>query len=131
MILSERWKGLLYLHASELANRFRATMKDDAKETMFRILYNLAATEVIVLDDYGAANIGPWAVDHFDTLLNRRYDMLSKTLITTNLTLDGFGRVSGRIHSRVQDKMVCHWVDMRGVPDYRVESTSNEPREAR
>lgn len=73
--------------------------------------------DLLILDDFGAQNDTPWAVEKLFQLLNHRYNKNLATIITTNnVTLEG---VDGRIKSRLKDSDLVTMVVMRDAKDYR------------
>ncbi|MDI3298359.1 MAG: ATP-binding protein [Bacillota bacterium] len=83
-----------------------------------------ASVDLLVLDDLGAeyvkrADTGPsWAEERLYALINRRYEDLRPTIVTTNLTLDELAeRIGERTTSRLVEMSVVLPVD---GPDHRV-----------
>ena len=96
-----RWEN-----AGELLDGLRVLLQKDARdgENAFQHLAQVAATELLVLDDLGRTKPTEWVVEQLHTLLNGRAIRHRRTLITTNETLESLGvRTSRYIAARVFD----------------------------
>lgn len=63
----------------------------------------LCRTRVLVLDDFGAEHFGPFGKAMLEELLMRRYGKRLRTIITTNLDLEGVrARLDVRLYDRVR-----------------------------
>jgi DNA replication protein DnaC len=70
----------------DLLLRIKATFdKDTRGERDSDVMNELAAADLLILDDLGAENTTEWSVERLFTLLNRRHGELLATIITTNL----------------------------------------------
>lgn len=75
--------------------------------------------EMLVLDDLGAEKQSEWALQTLYLIINKRYENLRPTIITSNMSLDELGDALGndRIPSRIY--AMCEQVDF-GNKDLRV-----------
>ena len=74
---------------------------------------------LLILDDFGVETLTPWVISQYEWLIDKRWDAMGATLLTTNLPESEIRTISLRIHSRLMDNETSVWGDMMGVPDYR------------
>lgn len=102
----------------DLLDNLRTTFDPRAEVLSFNDLFDQMKTaDLLVLDDYGAENTTPWAVEKLFQILNYRYNMALPTVITTN-NIDLVG-IDPRIKSRLNDQGLVNVVQMLEAQDYR------------
>jgi DNA replication protein DnaC len=106
-----------------LAN-IRATYDGDGTEKM--IMGNYRRAPLLIIDDVGTAHVKDnsrgWLEDIYWRILDRRSEINTPLLMTTNLSLYELGQwIGGRALSRLQGMMGDNgnFVDLFGVDDYR------------
>ena len=101
----------LFLPAYEAADKLRDL--DGCRDAMAR----WAGVRFLVLDDIGANRSTPHVTEQLLFLLQRRYDHVQKTVVTSNLDLDGIHNALGeRAASRLQQGLLVELTggDKRG-----------------
>lgn len=69
--------------------------------------------KVLVLDDLGAEKSTEWSMATLFTIINRRYENIAPTIITSNLSLDELSRhIGDRITSRIVG--MCRVIEFKG-----------------
>lgn len=114
---------VLFVTAPNLFRRIRATYQDGAMETEARILAELEAVKLLVLDDVGRERPSQHTQDVYYLVINGRYNADRALLVTSNLAMPGDG---GRLTelmgeaslSRLVEMVGPNWVYMEGK-DYR------------
>ncbi|MDF1565313.1 MAG: ATP-binding protein [Deltaproteobacteria bacterium] len=107
---------VLFAYVPDLIADFRAgiskgTVEDLAEEVM--------QVPVLVLDDIGAERATEWVQELIPRIINRRYEDLLPTIVTSNLMPDELSeRITARAASRLTE--MNEWIALGG-PDYRVE----------
>ena len=117
-LIAQGWQAR-YWSTVHLTTLMHSTQGPLATTTLDEIVQSNAAAELLVLDDWGVEIMSPWVVMQYEELLNKRWDALAPTVVTTNLPAPQIDLISHRIHSRMRDDEVSVWADMIGVPDYR------------
>jgi DNA replication protein DnaC len=76
-------------------------------------LYELAAVDRLVIDDYGSQRDTDWSDERLYTLVNRRWLEQLPTVVTTNLDAAGMEeRMGPRLFSRLRDNAVA--IELQG-----------------
>lgn len=115
-VIKKGYSGLYY-NVPELLNALRDTYSRDAEEAEARIIDKAADVELLVLDDLGAESTSGWVRDRLYLIINRRYENLKATIVTTNLDEGELRQQVGeRIVSRINE--MCHTLEFPGE-DYR------------
>ncbi|GLV55484.1 hypothetical protein KDH_23280 [Dictyobacter sp. S3.2.2.5] len=117
----EAGDSVLFMVAPDLLDYLRATYAPDAPVRYDKVFQQIRETELLILDDLGAQQDSPWAIEKLFQLLNYRYNAHLPTVITTNLI--GLEGIEPRIRSRLQDKRMARIVSMDNVSDYRQKPT--------
>jgi DNA replication protein DnaC len=68
--------------------QFRETYQKVSQETDREVLERYGKVGLLVLDDFGTQNTSDWAFTMLYMLINRRYDDMSPTIITSNYSLE-------------------------------------------
>jgi DNA replication protein DnaC len=120
-------KAVLVQTVPDLLDELRTTFDPKAEIQSYTSLFeDMKTAELLVLDDYGAENTTPWAVEKLFQILNYRYNMALPTVITTNNDLSN---IDPRIRSRLSDQGLCNVVTMHEAKDYRPQNQSRKERE--
>jgi DNA replication protein DnaC len=117
-LIAQGWK-VKYWPTIYLTTLLHSTQKRDATLDLADVINENANQELLILDDFGVETLTPWVVSQYEGLLDRRWDSLAPTILTSNLPASEIGALSRRISSRMADQSVCLWHDMSGMPDYR------------
>lgn len=73
----------------------------------------LCDSEYLIIDDIGAEKTSDFVIEFLYTIVNRRYENMKKTVLTTNLSLADFEKRYGdRILSRISE--MCVIVEVNG-----------------
>lgn len=113
----EQGKAVLVQTVPDLLDNLRTTFDPKAEMPSYNDLFeDMKTVDLLVLDDYGAENTTPWAVEKLFQILNYRYSAALPTVITTNnIGLEG---IDGRIRSRLHDKSLVNVIEIE-AKDYR------------
>src|SRR5437868_544207 len=127
-------KGIpcLFYDYRELLKQIQNSYNDSVKATELDVLRPVFETEVLALDELGAAKPSEWVWDTVSLILNTRYNNNRTTIITTNFDNEPAGTVSGargaareetlgdRIGERMRSRLheMCRIVRMEGQ-DFR------------
>jgi DNA replication protein DnaC len=87
LILEQGVPGL-FIDFRDLIKELQASYDPVAQTSEMEILRPLLQTEVLVLDDMGAARVTEWVRDLIGHIVNSRYNERKATLLTTNLADD-------------------------------------------
>jgi DNA replication protein DnaC len=132
-ILAEliRGKGIqgLYCDFSELLMKIQTSFRPDAGFSKEDVLVPYVETDLLVLDELGAAKPTAWVHDILYYLLNRRYNRQGLTVVTSNYEDEAApgeretlsDRIGYRLRSRLYE--MCRLVPMR-AEDYRREAVA-------
>tara|TARA_R110002020_G_scaffold287335_1_gene502825 strand:- start:263 stop:832 length:570 start_codon:yes stop_codon:yes gene_type:complete len=112
--------SVLYHRAGDLETLMRATQRPNAPVDMADLSKGLADVNALIIDDCWATVSTEWALGQLENILDQRYESMALTVITTNLPPAEIRKMSGRLFSRMADQSISTWVDMVGVPDYRL-----------
>ena len=116
--LLKQGKTVLVQTVPDLLDNLRTTFDPRAEMLSFNDLFDhMKTADLLVLDDYGAENTTPWAVEKLFQILNYRYNMALATVITTNNI--GLVGIDPRIKSRLNDQGLVTVVEMLDAQDYR------------
>jgi DNA replication protein DnaC len=96
-----------------LLMEIRAMHKDSSPCAEEELIRRFADIEILVLDDLGAEKGSEWAMQSLCLIIDRRYSDMRRTVITSNLGLDGVAeRLGERIASRIAG--MCRVVRLEG-----------------
>jgi len=84
LILEQGVPGL-FIDFRDLIKELQASYDPVAQTSEMEILRPLLQTEVLVLDDLGAARVTEWVRDLIGHIVNSRYNERKATILTTNL----------------------------------------------
>lgn len=91
--------GIRWINVPELLEEIKNGFRKDKQDRLD--LKELASCEVLVLDDLGAEKTTDWTASTLYVLINKRIDNLKTTLITSNISLEGFEDRDPRLASRL------------------------------
>lgn len=89
------------------------------KDNDYELFDNLRKNEVLVLDDVQPIRNSPWIREVLHTIIAQRYNDCSRTLLTTNLEMNGEFRQWTTMHTYSRLKHMCYWLPFNG-PDRRM-----------
>jgi DNA replication protein DnaC len=82
-------------------------------ETEADIINKYTEVDYLVMDDFGAEKVSDWSLQILYIIIDRRYRELKKTIVTSNLSLDGLSaKLDDRIASRIAG--MCEVVKLKG-----------------
>lgn len=102
--------------APDLLHHLRAAYAPTSDTSYDERFEQIRSVYLLVIDDLGAEQSTPWAVEKLYQIFNYRYNNRLPTVITSNSDLD---KLDPRILSRVCDPDLCRHVAMSGT-DYRM-----------
>lgn len=102
--------------APDLLHHLRATYAPGSEVTYDERFEQIRSVYLLVLDDLGAEQSTPWAVEKLYQIFNYRYNLRLPTVITSNCDLDS---LDPRISSRLCDPDLCRHVWL-ACGDYRM-----------
>lgn len=100
-----------FLQISELFQEMRK--RYERNEQVVPMLETYSNTDILILDDIGVERPGDWTWDNLFYLINRRYEYLKITLITSNLSLSQLTKKlnDDRISSRIE--RMCKIIELK------------------
>ncbi|MHB0877096.1 MAG: ATP-binding protein [Anaerolineae bacterium] len=110
-----RGEGVLFVVVPDLLDHLRATFAPNSKVPYDQLFEEVRNAPCLVLDDFGAHNATPWALEKLYQILNHRYNNRLPTVITTNNELED---LDPRLRSRLTDESLVRSVAIT-APDYR------------
>ena len=96
-------KKCIFITVPELLNEIKGTF-DNPEKSEQAILNLYGSVHLLVLDDLGAEKVSDWVLQVLYLIINRRYENLKKTIITSNFSLKNLAARLGddRIPSRIE-----------------------------
>ncbi|MCK5022779.1 MAG: ATP-binding protein [Candidatus Aenigmarchaeota archaeon] len=93
-----------------LLSKFRDLMQ---KGEYFMSIHDFTNEDYVFIDDIGAEKTSDFVVEFLYTIINKRYENMKRTVLSTNLTLEDFGeRYGDRILSRIAE--MCIFLELKG-----------------
>lgn len=119
--LLERGRPVVFLTVPDLLTQLKATFDGQAAVKFEPRWRALLTVDVLILDDLGAENKTPWAVEQIFELVNSRHAQRRPTVVTTNLDLPNASarELHPRIRSRLLDEAVAEYIGIEAA-DYRL-----------
>lgn len=102
--------------APDLLHHLRAAYAPGSEVTYDERFEQIRSVYLLIIDDLGAEQSTPWAVEKLYQIFNYRYNLRLPTVVTSNCDLD---RLDPRICSRLCDPDLCRHVFMQ-ASDYRM-----------
>lgn len=118
-ILATTLKGnsALFRTAQRMFMEFKGTFDEGARRTELQVLESLRRPSLLVIDEIGHRTESEWENRTFFEVLNARYNDLSDTLLTCNLTLQELRQNLGpSLVDRMKEgggMVECHWPSFR------------------
>jgi len=111
----------LYCNIPALLEMLRELMFDRADYDDRGFLARCESADLLVLDDLGAETVTGWVQDRLYMLVNRRYEDMGRTIVTTNCSDATLReRVGERVESRLIEMCNNRWVFPN--EDYRMKT---------
>ena len=131
--LAEKGHSCLFYDYRDLLNEIKATYQPNSAISESDILGRIFIVDIFVLDELGSEKTSGWVRDTLMTILNKRYNELKTTVITTNFTdisSDEEDSLEDRIGNRLRSRLyeMCKTVELIGH-DYRQERRQHEIKE--
>jgi DNA replication protein DnaC len=102
----------------EMIMMMRASWSDKEAASESDVLKMLGDVSLLVIDEVGLRAMSEAERGQIFNLINRRYENLKPTILTTNLASNELEKVLGeRSFSRLIE--VSNWVSFKGIEDYR------------
>lgn len=96
-----RFKGLpLFVYVPDLLTMIKGTWDRGAQESESQLLDRYGSVPVLIFDDLGVSYSTEWSHSIFDALIDRRYREMRRTIITSNLSLQG---VADKFNAKVPE----------------------------
>ena len=102
--------------APDLLHNLRSAYAPGSEITYDDRFEQIRSVYLLIIDDLGAEQSTPWAVEKLYQIFNYRYNLRLPTVVTSNCDLD---RLDPRICSRLCDPDLCRHVFM-SAGDYRM-----------
>jgi DNA replication protein DnaC len=123
-VLSYHRMQIYFAVAPDLLQHLRATYAPNSDTTYDERFEQIRSVHLLVIDDLGAEQSTPWAMEKLYQIFNYRYNNRLPTVVTTNCDLDD---LDPRIRSRLCDPDLCRHVLMN-CGDYRMRHMEAEYR---
>jgi DNA replication protein DnaC len=107
--------------APDLLHHLRGAYAPGSDVTYDERFEQIRSVYLLIIDDLGAEQSTPWAVEKLYQIFNHRYNLRLPTVVTSNCDLD---RLDPRIASRLCDPDLCRHVFLAGG-DYRMRNIDN------
>jgi DNA replication protein DnaC len=91
----------VFISAPELLNKIKQGFEDKSDQA---ILDHYSSVYFLIIDELGVEKVSDWALQTLYLIINRRYENMKKTIITSNFTLEELAaRLNDdRITSRIE-----------------------------
>lgn len=122
LISPQRKRGVLFQNVGMSLLKIKSTFSGQSEASEYEMIEQFAGHYFLVLDELGLAKPTEWNVLTIDAIIDQRYlnQMHSRTIITSNLTIDELGvKYDDRIASRIAG--MCEIVEVKG-PDRRMKN---------
>lgn len=117
----------VYCNVPRLLEVLRDLMFDRAAYDDRGFLARCENSDLLVLDDIGAETITGWVQDRLYLLVNRRYEDMGRTIVTTNCDDTALReRIGERVESRLVEMCNNRWVFPH--EDYRMKTWGPKPQ---
>lgn len=103
-VVRRHGKTAAFWPCADLMDRYYATLKDGADETVEMIDQELRGADVLILDDYGAENGTEFARSRLFRIVDERYRLFRPLVVTTNLAPEALDE---RAYDRMRDVRTC------------------------
>ena len=117
LFMENKSSGMLFKNVSELLLDIRESFRmDDKDNTEGIIIDKYSNAKILFLDDMGAEKTSEYSITTLYTLINKRYNDMKPTIVTTNLTIE---QIEKQIHPRIASRFAEYKVMKINMPDYR------------
>ncbi len=106
---------VLFITVPDLLDHLRQTYRPEAELSYDELFDRVRNVALLILDDLGVENPGPWAQEKLFQLLNHRHAHRLNTIITTNTSLND---LDARLRSRLLDHQLVRYARII-APDFR------------
>jgi DNA replication protein DnaC len=108
-VIEKGYSGV-YCNVPRLLEVLRDLMFDRAHYDDKGFLQRCETADLVVLDDIGTETVTGWVQDRLYLLVNRRYEDMGRTIVTTNCDEDTLRkRVGERVESRLMEMCNNRW----------------------
>lgn len=108
---------MLFKNVPELLLDIRESFRSNDKDNTEGIIIDkYTNANILVLDDMGAEKTSEYSITTLYTLINKRYNDMKPTIVTTNLTIE---QIEKQIHPRIASRFAEYKVMKINMPDYR------------
>lgn len=105
--------GMMFVSLLDLLLEIKACFREGSEISEEGIITKYSSIPFLTLDDLGAEKSSEWVIQTLNTIIDRRYRDLKKTVITSNLTLDEIAtKIGDRIASRIIG--MCKIIELKG-----------------
>jgi len=111
----QRGKAVLFVVVPDLLDHLRSAYAPTSLTTYDQRFEEVRNAPCLILDDLGAHNATPWAIEKLYQILNYRYNNRLPTVITSNVPLT---ELDPRLRSRLSDASLVRRIAII-APDYR------------
>jgi len=120
----------VYCNIPRLLEMLRELMFDRADYDDRGFLARCESADLLVLDDFGAETVTGWVQDRLYLLVNRRYEDMGRTIVTTNC---GDATLLERVGERVESRLIemCNNRLVFPNEDYRMKAWGPKSEEIR
>jgi len=115
-VVQDHHMQVYFAVAPDLLHNLRSAYAPGSEITYDDRFEQIRSVFLLIVDDLGAEQSTPWAVEKLYQIFNHRYNLRLPTVVTSNCDLD---RLDPRICSRLCDPDLCHHVFMSAT-DYRM-----------
>ncbi|HYP42350.1 MAG TPA: ATP-binding protein [Chloroflexia bacterium] len=115
-VVQDHHMQVYFAVAPDLLHRLRAAYAPNSETTYDERFEQIRSVYLLVIDDLGAEQSTPWAVEKLYQIFNYRYNNRLPTVVTSNCDLD---TLDPRIRSRLCDPDLCRFVFIE-ADDYRM-----------
>ena len=119
-IARDHFCGFRFRTGVDMLYEIRSTFNYGDPGETDRMIDKFTGTDILVIDDLGAEKSTEWARETFYMIIDRRYNMMKRTFVTSNLSPKALAnKLDDRLVSRlIEDAMILK-IDGR---DYRIAS---------
>ena len=113
----ESGASVLFQNVPDMLGYLKSTFSPKGEERYDDEFKKMCEVEVLLLDDLGAEQGTPWAIETLYLLFNHRYTARLATVVTTNIM--DLERIDPRIGTRLGDIHLAKIIKMEGAQNFR------------
>ena len=113
-----RRRKVLFQSTTDILMEIKNTYSEkNGNVTESRILNSFSRADLLVLDDFGVERVTDWTRQIFYTIINKRYNSMKSTVVTTNVSIS---QLETEFDARITSRLVemCRIIVMAGE-DFR------------